>query len=77
MARARLCGRPGCGGPAAATLTFHYAARTLWIDDATDQVEPHSIDLCALHADRLCPPRGWTGQDRRGHTGPSTALAAS
>lgn len=65
MARARLCTRAGCCEPAVATLSFQYATRSLWIDDLGDP-EPHRIDLCARHADRLCPPRGWTGQDRRG-----------
>lgn len=64
MAPTRLCTRPGCGAPAAAALTFQYNLRVLWIDDL-GQPEPHSIDLCTRHADRMLPPRGWTGEDRR------------
>jgi hypothetical protein len=64
MERARLCSRPGCALPAAATLVFQYGTRTLWIEDLGER-DPHTIDLCTMHADRLNPPRGWTGEDRR------------
>ena len=75
MERARLCGRPGCAEPATATLVFQYATRTLWLEDLTER-NPHTIDICTRHADRLTPPRGWTGEDRRRSAGPP-ALAAS
>jgi hypothetical protein len=75
MERARLCTRPGCAGPATATLTFQYANLELWLEDLRER-DPHTIDLCTLHADRLQPPRGWRGEDRRHAAGP-TALAAS
>lgn len=64
MQHSRLCARPGCGAPAAAMLAFQYATRTVWILDLAE-AEPSVIDLCATHADRLTPPRGWTGHDRR------------
>lgn len=64
MFRPRLCAHPGCGAPAAAVLTFQYATRTVWLFDQGDP-DPAAIDLCARHADRLRPPRGWTGHDRR------------
>ena len=64
MQRPRLCARPGCGESAAASLTFQYATSTVWLDDLGAE-EPHSIDLCARHADRLAAPKGWTGHDRR------------
>jgi hypothetical protein len=46
-------------------LTFQYATRTVWLLDQGDDRDPAAIDLCARHADRLSPPRGWTGHDRR------------
>ncbi len=70
MERARLCSRPGCAQPATATLVFQYRTRTLWLEDLGDS-QPHTIDMCTMHADRLNPPRGWTGEDRRRPTGSS------
>jgi hypothetical protein len=64
MDRRRLCGRPGCGQEASASLTFQYGTRRVWLDDLGD-VEPATIDLCGHHADRLSVPVGWSGQDRR------------
>ena len=64
MHRPRLCARPGCGEAATATLSFQYASSTVWLDDLGVK-EPSSIDLCGRHADRLAPPKGWTGHDRR------------
>ncbi|MEA2829203.1 MAG: hypothetical protein QOG43_3642 [Actinomycetota bacterium] len=64
MQRPRLCARPGCGEAATASLTFQYATSTVWLDDLGVK-EPHSIDLCGRHADRLAAPKGWTGHDRR------------
>jgi hypothetical protein len=45
-------------------LTFQYSTRTVWLLDQGDP-DPAAIDLCAPHADRLRPPRGWTGHDHR------------
>ena len=64
MSRQRLCARPGCGAPATASLVFQYAVRKVWLDDL-GEAQPYKIDLCSRHADRLCVPRGWTGDDRR------------
>ena len=76
MFRPRLCARPGCGAPGTAVLTFEYASRTVWLLDQGDP-DPAAIDLCARHADKLGPPRGWTGHDRRaGASGMSTAVAS-
>ncbi|MCA1690916.1 MAG: DUF3499 family protein [Acidimicrobiales bacterium] len=76
MERARLCSRPGCAQPATATLVFQYADRTLWLQDLAER-DPHTIDLCTMHADRLSPPRGWVGEDRRRTAAGPPALAAS
>lgn len=64
VARPRLCARPGCSEPAAATLVFQYASRTVRIEDLQEP-EPATIDLCGRHADRTSAPRGWAGEDRR------------
>ena len=73
--RPRLCSRPGCAEPAGAALAFQYATRTVWLEDLGEP-DPHTIDMCTMHADRLSPPRGWTGEDRRRSAG-SAARAAS
>ena len=77
MFRQRLCARPGCGAPASVVLTFQYATRTVWLLDQ-GEVDPAAIDLCTPHADRLSPPRGWTGHDRRASASPgmSTSVAS-
>ena len=76
MFRPRLCARPGCGVPASAVLTFQYATRTVWLLDQGDP-DPAAIDLCAPHADRLSPPRGWIGHDQRaGASGMSASVAS-
>jgi len=74
MFRPRLCARPGCGAPATAVLTFQYATRTVWLLDQGEP-DPAVIDLCTAHADRLSPPRGWTGLDQR--AGASPGMSAS
>jgi hypothetical protein len=61
----RLCARPGCGTPAAATLRFQPTQREAWlvdIDAATPRAEG---DLCARHAGALVLPRGWELHDER------------
>ena len=57
-----------------ASLTFQYATSTVWLDDLGAK-EPHSIDLCGLHADRLAAPKGWTGHDRRAASRRAAAAA--
>jgi len=58
-------------------LTFQYATRTVWLLDPGD-LDPAAIDLCARHADKLSPPRGWTAHDRRAGaaSGISTPVAS-
>ena len=65
MESSRTCVRPGCGAPADATLTYHYASRTAWLDQLRDEDDPSSYELCAQHADRFTVPLGWTREDRR------------
>jgi hypothetical protein len=61
----RLCAKPGCGATATASLSFHYASRTAWVDDLEPEPSPMAHDLCAAHADRLRVPLGWAREDRR------------
>jgi len=64
--RTRLCSRPGCAEPAAATLTYRYDLSAVWIDDLAPEREPHDYDLCERHAGRFSVPHGWALEDRRG-----------
>jgi len=61
----RHCSRPGCAEPAAATLTYAYARRAVWLDALTTEREPQAYDLCQRHADRASVPQGWRLDDRR------------
>ncbi|NLV55370.1 MAG: DUF3499 family protein [Acidimicrobiales bacterium] len=62
---ARLCARPDCHEPAAATLSYEYATSTVWLDHLSDERHPMNHDLCGRHADRTSVPRGWQLRDRR------------
>ncbi|MWB98858.1 DUF3499 family protein [Agromyces seonyuensis] len=55
----RACSRPACSAEAVATLTYDYAASIVVIGPLSFVREPHSYDLCARHAERTSPPRGW------------------
>ncbi len=55
----RLCARPGCGAPAAATLRFQPTQREAWLVDLEDDGARTEGDLCARHAAGLVLPRGW------------------
>ncbi|MEA3078088.1 MAG: hypothetical protein QOF60_2996 [Actinomycetota bacterium] len=65
MEASRHCARPTCGAPAAATLTYHYGSRSVWLDNLDEEVEPSAYDLCHRHAARLRVPVGWALDDRR------------
>jgi hypothetical protein len=65
MHGSRHCVRPGCGAIAEATLTYHYASRTAWLDELDGQPDPSSYELCGQHADRFTVPLGWNREDRR------------
>src|SRR5437764_14819809 len=73
MDSSRTCVRPGCGAPAGATLTYHYASRTAWLDHLGAEAEPSSYELCGLHADRFTVPLGWNREDRRARNAPLPA----
>jgi hypothetical protein len=61
----RLCARPGCGSPAAATLRFQPTNREAWLVDLDDSAARTEGDLCARHAGALVLPRGWELHDQR------------
>lgn len=42
-----------------ATLTFVYADSTAVVGPLATASEPHSWDLCVMHAGRITAPRGW------------------
>ncbi|MDH3706157.1 MAG: DUF3499 domain-containing protein [Acidimicrobiia bacterium] len=62
---ARSCARPTCAEPAATTLSYDYAASTVWVDHLEVDDHPMNHDLCLGHADRLVVPQGWLLEDRR------------
>jgi hypothetical protein len=63
----RSCSRTGCRWPAAASLSFRYASRQVWLLDLRDP-DPALYDLCPHHADALVVPRGWNRVDQRTET---------
>ena len=56
---ARRCSRTACTATAVATLTYVYADSTAVVGPLATAAEPHTYDLCAVHAGRLTVPRGW------------------
>jgi hypothetical protein len=62
---ARLCARPGCSAPAAATFNFDGLNRIVWLNSLADAAAYSAGDLCARHAERLSPPRNWDLRDCR------------
>ncbi|MCA0335673.1 MAG: DUF3499 domain-containing protein [Actinobacteria bacterium] len=59
MSVSRRCSKTACSQVAVATLTYAYADRAVVVGPLATHAEPHSYDLCADHATRLTPPRGW------------------
>ena len=56
----RPCSRQTCRRPAVATLTYVYADSMAVLGPLSASPEPHSYDLCEVHADRLSAPQGWS-----------------
>lgn len=54
-----MCSRTGCLLPAVATLTYAYSDSTAVVGPLATASEPHSYDLCEVHAIRLTVPKGW------------------
>src|SRR5262245_6563576 len=61
----RLCARPGCEAPAAATLRFHSTRREACLVDLDHALARAQGDLCSRHAGALVLPRGWALHDER------------
>ena len=59
MSPVRRCSRSACASPAVATLTYVYADSTAVVGPLAIHAEPHTYDLCEVHASRLTAPRGW------------------
>ena len=59
MSLSRRCSRTACPKGAVATLTYVYSDQTAVVGPLATFAEPHTYDLCADHAERLTPPRGW------------------
>jgi len=55
----RRCSRTACSKPALATLTYVYGDQTAVVGPLATFAEPHTYDLCAIHAEGLTAPRGW------------------
>ena len=61
----RSCKKTGCRWPAAASLSYRYATRQVWLLDLSATPDPSLYDLCPHHADALVIPKGWTRVDSR------------
>lgn len=68
----RSCSRTACRWPAAASLSFRYATREVWLLDLTEHPDPSMYDLCPHHADALTVPVGWERVDQRSGASGST-----
>lgn len=55
----RSCSKVACSRDAVATLTYDYADSMVVLGPLATRAEPHSYDLCAVHAERLSAPQGW------------------
>ena len=61
----RSCTKTGCRWPAAASLSYRYATRQVWLLDLAPAPDPSLYDLCPHHADHLVVPKGWERVDDR------------
>lgn len=55
----RQCSKPGCTRGSVATLTYDYKDSTAVLGPLSTSLEPHTYDLCEVHAGSLTVPRGW------------------
>ena len=55
----RCCSRTACKQSPVYTLTYVYKDSTAVLGPLSAYVDPHSWDLCEMHAMRLVVPRGW------------------
>ena len=59
------CARPGCSTVASASLSFSYLEQLAVLDPLDGDPPPQAYGLCAAHAARTRPPKGWELCDRR------------
>ncbi|HEX3716130.1 MAG TPA: DUF3499 domain-containing protein [Trebonia sp.] len=59
MMNSRCCSRTACKQSPVYTLTYVYKDSTAVLGPLAGYVDPHSWDLCEMHAARLVVPRGW------------------
>ena len=57
---ARACSRISCSEDAVATLTYSYVDSMAVLGPLAGTHEPHTYDLCELHAQRMSAPQGWS-----------------
>jgi Protein of unknown function (DUF3499) len=55
----RCCSRTACKQLPVYTLTYVYKDSTAVLGPLSGYADPHSWDLCEMHAGRLVVPRGW------------------
>lgn len=55
----RCCSRTACKQLPVYTLTYAYKDSTAVLGPLSGYADPHSWDLCEMHATRLVVPRGW------------------
>lgn len=72
----RRCARPDCALVAAASFSYDYRTRTVWLDDGLAPAPSHH-DLCGGHAERLRVPHGWQLIDRRAAVAPVVPAPAA
>jgi len=61
----RTCAKMRCSAEPVATVTLRYTEREVGIAPLTPEHDPHLLDLCREHVDRMTPPVGWTVVDGR------------
>jgi hypothetical protein len=61
----RTCQKTACRWPAAASLSYRYDTRQVWLLDLSEDPDPSLYDLCPHHADSLVVMRGWEQVDHR------------
>jgi hypothetical protein len=59
LVNSRCCSRTACKQLPVYTLTYVYKDSTAVLGPLSGYADPHSWDLCEMHATRLVVPRGW------------------
>lgn len=56
----RICSKVACNREAVTTMTFDYEGQMAALGPLGAGDDPHALDLCAIHTDRMSVPAGWT-----------------